>query len=355
MRPRVVEPATWAIALICAVAACGGGAGKPPAPVAEPVVDERTAEKDAKGLVLEIYRTLDRGKTDSMFSLLADPLIVLGPGRADAMSTRSDALVALGKVVDPRARRHAPVRSTSLGVVVSPGGRSAWAFDVVRFDGQPIAMTAVLANTDDLWSVTAAVLGVVPAAGKLKAESARDAIVPPAAGAGGNVGDGADAVVEEFKKGLLDQDAWGADLMSQSDAVYAGPCAGQVGRGKHAIQPLWKARIKAGVREAISGQLSAALTPDGQLAWLSVPVTRVAEGEEPLPLRVFAVYEREAGGWKLIALHESVAIDRPGSGSAFKKIVPPAPPPKAEPARPEGAKSAKSTKAKKKKRPRPAE
>src|SRR5262249_12847899 len=142
------------------------------------------------------------------------------------------------------------------------------------------------------------------------------------------------------------------DWMAPSDAILAGPSAGQVARGKHAIQQMWKMRTKAGVREATSGELTAQVTPDGQLAWLSAPVTRVADGEDPLPLRIFAVYEREGAAWKLIVLHEAVAIDTPGSGTAFKKIVPP---PKAEPAKPddkpaEGSKA----KAKKKKRPKPA-
>jgi len=149
---------------LCALAACGGGAAKPAAPVAEPAVDERTAEKDAKGLVVEIYRTLDRGKTDSMFSLLSDPLIVFGPRRSDAMTTRADALVALGKIIDPKAKRRAQMRSSGLAVVVSQGGHSAWAFDVVNFEGQSIAVTAVLSNTADLWAVNAAAIGAVPTA-----------------------------------------------------------------------------------------------------------------------------------------------------------------------------------------------
>src|SRR5262249_47284738 len=158
------------------------------------------------------------------------------------------------------------------------------------------------------------------------------AIVPPGATSTGKVSAAAEPVVDEFKKGLVDQDAWGADLMSRSDAIVAGPSAGQVARGKHAIQQMWKLRTKAGVRETTNGELTAAVTPDGQLAWLSAPVTRVADGEDPLPLRIFAVYEREGAAWKLIVLHEAVAIDTPGSGTAFKKIVPP---PKAEPAKPD--------------------
>ena len=338
------------------VAACGGSA-RPAAPVAEPAVDERTAEKDAKGLVAEIYRTLDRGKPDSMFSLLSDPLIVFGPRRGDAMTTRADALVALGKVIDPRAKRRS-VRSSALSVVVSQGGHSAWAFDIVQFEGQPVAVTAVLSNTADLWAVSAAAVATVPGAARVKAESARDAVVPPGAGSPGKIAAAAQPVVDEFKKGLVDQDSWGTDLMSRSDAIVAGPSAGQVARGKHAIQQMWKARIKAGVREATSGELTAAVTADGQLAWLSAPVTRVADGEDPLPLRVFAVYERDGAAWKLIVLHEAVAIDEPGSGTPFKKVVPPAPPKpdaKTEPAKVDAAADTASAKAKpkKKKKPRP--
>src|SRR5262249_4478157 len=196
---------------------------KPAAPVAEPAVDERAAEKDAKGLVVEIYRTLDRGKTDSMFSLLSDPLIVFGPRRGDAMTTRADALVALGKIIDPKAKKRPPVRWRGLAGVVSRGGPAAGAFDVVNFEGQSLAIPAVLSNTADLWSVNAAALATVPSAGKVKAESARDAIVPPGATSTGKIGAQAQAVVDEFKKGLADQDSWGAGLMSRSDAILARP------------------------------------------------------------------------------------------------------------------------------------
>jgi ketosteroid isomerase-like protein len=267
-----------------------------------------------------------------MFSLLADPLTVLGPRRADAMRTRSDALVALGKVIDPRAKKHPQLRSTALTVAVSSGGHSAWAFDVVHFEGHAIAVTAILSNTADLWSVTTAALALVPSAARAKSESARDAVVPPGAAAAGKIDPAAARVVDDWKKGLLDQDSWGTELMSQSDAIYAGPTAGQVAHGKQAIKQLWKARTRANVREAVSGEITAAVTADGQLAWLSAPVTRVADGEDPLPLRSFAVYEKDGAAWKLIVLHEGLAIDEPGSGAAYKKIAPAAPaPPRAEP------------------------
>lgn len=286
------------------------------------------------------------------------------------MLTRSDALVTLGKLIEPtqgskapKATRPARLRSGGLAVVASEGGHSAWAFDVITIDGQLLAATAVLSNTDDLWSVTAASLAAMPTGKQVKAEAARDAIVPPGATAAARIAPGASAAVDRFKQGLVEQQAWGDDLASRSDAIAAGPTAGDVARGKAAIKRRWKARLASNVREAASGELSAAITADGQLVWISVPVTRVADGEEPMPLRVFTVYEKAGAGWKMIALHEAIAFDEPGSGAAWKKIVPPAPqapePAKLEPAdkKPDGTATAKEKRRSKKKpakRPRPA-
>jgi ketosteroid isomerase-like protein len=320
--------------------------------VAEPALDGRKAERDARGVVTEIYQTIGRGKTDSLFSLLTDPVVVFGPRRMDAAASRSDALVALGKVIDPKAKKHAQVRSGGLAVVASEGGHSAWAFDVVHLDGQPLAVTAVLSNIDDLWAVTAAAIAATPTGRQVRSEAARDAIVPPGATAAARIDPGAGAAVEKFKQGLLDQHSWGDDLSSRTDAIVVGPTAGQVARGKAAIKRQWKARLASNVREATSGQIAAARTADGQLVWISVPVTRVADGEDPLPLRIFAVYEKDGPGWRLIALHEALAFDEPGSGAAFKKILPPAPAPPAADKPPDDTTAVKK-KARKKKAPKP--
>jgi ketosteroid isomerase-like protein len=311
--------------------------------VVEPAVDGRTAEKDAKGLVAEIYATIERGNTDSLFSLLADPIVVFGPRRTDAVLSRSDALVTLGKILDAKTepkpakgKKHAPLHSGGLEVVASEGGHSAWVFDVIRIDGQQLAATAVLSNTDDLWTVIAASLAETPTGKQVKAEAAREAIVPPGATSAAKIAPGADAAVEKFKKGLVDQQAWGDDLASRSDAIVVGPTAGEVARGKAPIKRQWKARMTANVREATSGEIAAAMTADGQLVWISAPVTRVADGESAMPLRIFAVYEKDGAGWKMIALHEALALDEPGSGAAWKKTLPPAPlPPAPEPAKAE--------------------
>jgi hypothetical protein len=318
--------------------------------VVGPAVDERTAQKDAKGVVAEIYQTLGRGKTDSLFSLLSDQLVVFGPRRTDATANRSDALVALNAIVDakgPRNKQRAQLRSGGVSVAVSQGGHSAWAFDVLTIDGQPLAVTAVLSNTDELWSVTAASLAETPTARQAKVEAARDAIVPTGATAVAKADPGAGAVIDKLKKGLLDQQSWGDDLASQSDGIVAGPTLGQVARGKQAIKRLWAMRVKSNLREAASGEPTAAITADGQLAWVSMPVTRVADGEDPMPLRIFAIYEKAGAAWNMIVLHEALAVAEPGSGAAWKKVVPPPPAkpePEAKPTETAAAKPAKPAK-----------
>src|SRR5439155_191452 len=86
----------------------------------------------------------------------------------------------------------------------SPGGHSAWASDVVSVGGQRIAVTAVLSSSDDLWAASAAMLAETPTGKQVRAEAARDAIVPPGAAAAAKLGPGAGDAVERLKKGLVD-------------------------------------------------------------------------------------------------------------------------------------------------------
>lgn len=331
------------------VAACGGGEKKPVAPKQAPV-DTHTAEKDASGLVGEIYQTIGRGDTkDGLYALLAEPLVVFGPRKGDAFATRSDALVALGAVVDPKAKRKVALSSRSLGVVPAPGGHSAWAVDVVAAGSETFAMTSILTNSDDIWTVNAVALAVMPDKGHAKSENERDAVVPPAAAATVKVEDAARGAVDRFEKGLLDQQLWGDDLAASSEGVFVGPTAGEITRGKD-LEKVWKKRVAKGVREAVSGEVSAATTPDGKLAWVSAPVTRVDDKGAPMPLRVFAVFAKAGDGWTMTALHESLALDQPGAGATFKKTLPKKPEPKEEPKPPEKKKADTTTSTKKKKK-----
>jgi ketosteroid isomerase-like protein len=352
---RVVATTLW-----IGLAACGGGGGggaaKPKA-VVGPAVDEKQAEKDARGLVTEIYEMIGRGKKDNLFSLLDDSLVVFGPRMSDALGNRTDALVALGEIVDPKSKTS--VKSGDLEVVASTGGRSAWAFDIVSVGGASHAVFAILINSDDLWQVDAAVVAQMPSKSSVKAGLEKDAIVPPGAAAKSSIEPDARPVVERFQKGLLDQQQWGDDLVKRSDAIVVGPQAGEITRGKKEIKKLWRKRVDNKTRAATSGDIVAAVTPDGQLAWVSAPITRIAEEEAPLPLRAFAVYEKSDTGWQMIALHESLAVGEAGAGTPFKKAAPPKEPEKPvvaekaeEPKKKKADEPKKKKKKKKKKKPK---
>ncbi|MBC7975279.1 MAG: nuclear transport factor 2 family protein, partial [Myxococcales bacterium] len=166
--------------------------------------------------------------------------------------------------------------------------------------------------------------------------------------------------VARFRKGFAEPQLWADDLVRGPDAVVVGPVAGQIARGAPAIERLWKARLKAKLRLVASGEVTSSATPDGALVWLSLPITRVADDEDAIPLRVFAIYEKDGAGWRMAALHEAIAIDEPGAGAAFKKTLPPPPPapkveakPEAEPAKAQKPSAAKP-KAKAKTKPRKA-
>jgi len=74
-----------------------------------------------------------------------------------------------------------------------------------------------------------------------------------------------------------------------------------------------------------------------------------ADDDDPLPLRLFGIYEKSGDGWTLLALQESLAVDEPGVGANFKKITPPAvkaepPPPPPPPKKDEPKKKKKKKK-----------
>jgi ketosteroid isomerase-like protein len=322
--------AALACLAVGSLVACGGGGGGGAAPGPKqpvgPAIDPATAQQGASDLITEIYDTLGRGNKDSVFTLLENTLIVFGPRGGDMLGTRADALVALGQVVDPKAKKNLAITSDKIDVIAGPGGHSAIAFDPAILNGQPHAILAVLDNTNDLWLVGTVAIAHTPTEAQLKAELAKDAVVPPAATGIRKLDPAARPAVEKFQRGLLDQASWGEELASHKDAIVIGPTGGEVARGKQAIRELWRKRVDARTRAAVAGEITAAVTGDGQLAWVSAPITRVeGEGTQPLPLRAFAVYQRDGGDWKLLALEESIAFSTPGAGASFKRFLPPRP------------------------------
>ncbi len=273
---------------------------------------------------------------------------MFGPRKTDAFAVRADVLVALGQVVDPKAGKKLAMRSGSREVVPSPSGRSAWVFDNVNINGEPHAVMAILTNSDDIWLVQAVSVAHTPSHGTIREEGKKDAIVPT--GAAGAKKNEAEDAVDRFKKGLTDQAMVGEDLGSRTEAVYIGPSVGELVRGKKEIKKVWKKRVDAKARAAASGDITSAVTADGELAWVSAPITYVEDKQDPLPLRAFAIYEKGSEGWKLIALQEALAIDAPGAGASFKKILPPAPVEEKPPEEPKKDDKAKKDEPKKKKK-----
>ncbi|MFT3692860.1 MAG: nuclear transport factor 2 family protein [Kofleriaceae bacterium] len=341
------------------LASCGGGAKPETTAPKREAVDEGTAEKDAKGLLKEIYDTIDHSDTDGLMTLFAEPLIVYGPRKSDTHATRADALVALKSVMDPKKKKTAHIGSGQLTIVASPGGRSAWAFDIVDVAGQPMALTAVLSNAEDVWQVSAAALAETPKMKLVREELKKDAVVPPGMAPIAKQDPKAAKAVDKLQKGLTAPAVWGDELGKRSDAVVIGPGSGDVTKGKGEIKKLFEHRADAHVRATAAGQVTSAVTADGELAWASVPVVRFEDDTDALPLRVFAVFEKAGDDWSMIALQESLAIDEPNAGAQFKTVVAPALPkqpeaaPAAAPADDEAKPVKKKKKKKKKKKPPP--
>jgi len=112
----------------------------------------------------------------------------------------------------------------------------------------------------------------------------------------------------------------------RSDAVVIGPGKDNVTHGKKEIKSLWKKRMKANVKLVAAAEPSAGTTTDGQLAWVTAQVVHFEDDETPMPMRVFTIFEKAGDDWKMLALHEAVALAEPNAGVAFKKIQLPAAP-----------------------------
>lgn len=317
----------FALGLLAALvlASCGGASSEPRAPKAD-AAGEKQAVKEARSLVREIYDTLSRSpNTDGLMPLLAEPLVVFGPRRADAHATRSDALVAMRAILDEHGKdKRTQLSSSALAVAAGPSGHSAWAVDVITVDGTPMAVTAVLANEADFWVVVAASLAKLPSTHAIKSSLDQDAVVPTAVEAHAAVAGAADGAVDRFKRGLEDPERWTKDLTDSDTGVWIGASSGELSRGPRAVASLSKKRAKKHTRYALAGDLSANVTPDGALAWVTAPAVRFSDDGDALPLRLFGVFEHAGGGWRLAGLQESVALDEPGAGASFKKISAPA-------------------------------
>lgn len=312
------------VALMLVTAGCGGAAGRP-APAA-PVPDEAGAIVEARGLAGEIELGLLHGDATGLAPLCATDLAAFGPRVGDDRRPRSDTLMALGAALP--GKRH-KVKIRDLQIDSADDARSAWLTELVELDGRRHAVTAVVAEVDGMWLVTAVMVGALVPERALREPGEplprlASSTAAPVPGAGNRRA--ADEPVAAFVRAVADVDAR-LEQLDGERTVVMGPGERAVWRGEKAIRKAWH---KGGPRWTLTGDAQAGATPDGQLVWVVANAVTVEPSGSGRPRRLFAIYrradrdapppprapgrghklvERPVGApsaWRLVVLHEGV-------------------------------------------------
>ena len=318
------------VALACALGGCGGA----PATAPElPRGSAKEAKKEMRGLVDECYRVLKDGSPTEVMGLLAPDLFFVGPGPADVGLDRAATMELAGALID--ARKKHKLKSFGLEVFGGPDGHSAYAIDQLEYDGVAFAVTAVAAEVDGLWSLTAIEVARAISSKRLDTAVApgelprwRPSGDPKAAHADapkdvvaalGLAGDSVDDRLTQYGDG--------------PDAAFVGPSPDEVILGRKALGKKWKKRAP---RWAVDATVAGA-SPDGGLVWVVANANRVDDdgggkrdrgdrddrdddrdrerpdaARPPAPRRLFAIYRDDGGegGWGLAVLHEAAVVAR---------------------------------------------
>lgn len=286
---------TWIVVIAALGAACGGAPRTAEEPAAGGQSRKETTRR-AREVVNAAYAALRRGDLDSLQPLFAADARVVGPGGADVFTTRTDVVVAMAGSL---ARKKHKLRSRGLTIAPSASGRSAWVADQLELDGVDYRITAVVAEADELWQVTALHVSR-PARDGAAAGTATPVAATAGDPAGGEVAELAEAWMAAPEK-LTEQ------LPKRGDAVVYGPGARDVARGLKAIRKHWKKVVAGQPKLAARGPVAVTLSPDGALAWVAADVDVAAGQAAAVARRLFLIYARIDGEWRLVAVHESSA------------------------------------------------
>jgi len=277
--------------LLGSLAACAGQSVAPEAVSADHDAQQEAAS-NARSSVMDVYRSIRRGKVDTSQSLLASDAFAVGPRAGDVYTTRTDVVLAVTSVFDAGDRHK--LGSKGLVAEASVTGKSAWTLDRVDIDRQSYTAVSVLAEIDEIWYVVALHVGAMTPG------STEGELAPLA---GGVVG-GAEAVVELVRAGAQSPLVF-LDQLSEHDKVtVVGPGKSDHLRGARKIKKKWthKRRPQAPEPFTLLGGVRAGVTPDGGLAWV---VANTRAGDGPLHRMMF-VYERDGENWRLVAMQDSV-------------------------------------------------
>ena len=280
------------IVLAVAVAACAGTAPAPEAVTAGEDAQQEAASY-ARETAKEVYKALRRGKLDTSQSLLGDEVFAVGPRAKDVYSERTAAVLAATAELDAGERHKLSSRGLVTGGSVT--GKSAWMVDRIDIDRRRYSVVAVLAEIDEIWYIVALHVGATG-----DGESTGAAMAP----LGGGVSSAAADVVELVRAGAASPDALLEQLSGHPKVTVVGPGRSDHLRGARKITRKWKRKRGGAEPFALSGDVRAAVTPDGGLAWV-VANTRAGDGAG---LRTMFVYERVDDGWHLVALQRAVPL-----------------------------------------------
>lgn len=274
-------------------------------------VTPKTAVRDAKGVVDEIIGALRRGKTDALLPTVVDQLVVLGPGASHHFTSRSDAVVAMSGYLND----HQDTLEISAGkpvVGVATGGHSVWLVQNLTVGNDAYIVTALTSEKNGIARLAAVFLSPSIPMKKIRKAAKSERLTIPAQTLPATIKDdaGAAGALAAFNRGVADNSLWEADLMAQSEtdkALVIGPAIEQFASGTKALKKYWKKRNDNGVALKLVDKPRSGITEDGQLAWVTAAVDQTEDNDDPLPLRIFAIYTHDdEGGWRLAALHQAV-------------------------------------------------
>jgi len=286
---------------VALLSACGGAAANKET-TEEPQVEADEATGEARSVVDEIHASIKRGSPEGMLPIVAEDVVVIGARGGDFFTDRNAVIVALTDALGNQREQKHTVRPRGLQVHAAPGGRSAFATEQVDVDGSDFVVTALLASVDDIWVVSA-----VYAAHPMDKKQKKGAVAPPPVQAG--VADGAGDAAGLFRSAVADPEpraAFGNQLADDETATWIAS-NGEITRGAKKIKKAWKKAVKKKQPTMqLSGDVRAATSPDGGLAWVLADVAIGSKKAEPVPGRAFYVYRRDGAGWRLVVAHEAV-------------------------------------------------
>ena len=323
------------VALACALGGCGGAQATAPE---LPRGSAKEAKQEMRGLIDECYRVLKDGSPTEVMGLLAPDLFFVGPGPGDVGLDRAATMELAGKLIDGRKKHK--LKSFGLEVFGGPDGHSAYAIDQLEYDGVAFAMTAVAAEVDGLWSLTAIEVTRAISSKKLDGAAAPDALPRwrPSGEAKAAHTDAPKDVVAALGLASGDVDDRLSQYGDEPDAAVVGPSPDEVILGRKALGKKWKKRAP---RWTVDATVAGA-SPDGGLVWVVANASRIDDevgkrdkrddrdrdrdrddrddrdrddrdaAPASAPRRLFAIYRDDGGaaGWGLAVLHESAVVAR---------------------------------------------